>query len=159
MKKLTLEEHVKMMDRATCVAFEKLGCMHPLYHMTDKDGNEHVIPAPPLPKDLVVMLVRDMLKTMGATRVVMIDEAWVISGGAEVEGLVEEHGSVEHTPGRIEVVIYAAEDETEGSIMASRQILRDGDEATLGPLEFTSRERDQQSGRMVGLLPVKGSLH
>lgn len=158
MKATTLREFVEMADRVTCAAFENsCGELHALYLVVDGDGVRSVIPAPPLPKSIAVDLVRTALREMGATRVVLIDEAWQLSGGPEIQELVDETGSIENAPGRVEIVLYAAEDEREGFLSASRQILREDGVARLGPLVFV--EGGRAEGRMVGLLPSKGRVH
>jgi hypothetical protein len=129
-----------------------------MYLAVDDKGQDYLIPAPPLPKDISVALVRKALEEFGAVRVLMVDEAWCASGGPETEELVRRHGSVEHTPGRTEVIYYHAEDETEGVLAASREIVRDERGApSLGPLTFTPS--GNASGRMVGMLPRRGSTH
>jgi hypothetical protein len=52
-------------------------------------------------------------------------------------------------------VLLVGEDATEPLVMFQRKINRDGDRVWLGPLVDISPDGAQ--GRMIGLLPVKGT--
>jgi hypothetical protein len=155
----TLKDFVTTADSSTVRIFKMVGKMLPMYHVVDGDGDELVFPSPDCDKDTAVRAVRAVLKRVRATRVLYIDEAWVVSsdGDEDKARAMETHqsggGGLEHYPGRMEVVLYVAEDEDEGALMARREITRDADGTpTLGPLVFYEAF-GRHEGRMAGMLP------
>jgi len=157
----SLRQFVEYVARRAEYLFKKQGALSPMYHAIDAEGNNYVLPGPPGTKDQAVAQVRSFLKACRAVRVAFIDEAWVIdaetSPGVDVEKIYREADSIRNHPARIEVVIVSGEDANEGLLMATREIIRHGNKATLGKLKFM--EGGQSEGRMVGLLPASGSRH
>jgi hypothetical protein len=138
--------------------FKKQGHLSPMYHAIDAAGNNYVLAGPPGTKDEAVAQVRTFLQACDAVRVAFIDEAWVLDQeNADIDRIYREGGTIRNHPGRIEVVIVSAEDQTEGVIMATREIIRHGNRAVLGKLKIV--EMDQLEGRMVGLLPQRSTKH
>ena len=132
----------------------------PMYHFVDGEGREVVMNAPPGGKDKSVAAMRQILKACGATRVAYLDEAWFMEADTDNNLDLEKinREGVEKQPGRIEVIIISAEDQAEGMIMATREIIRHGDRAVLGKLKMHSK-MDSAEGRMIGLLPAPRVKH
>jgi hypothetical protein len=133
------------------------GILRPMYHAVDGAGNEHVFMAPPGGKDRSVAYTRALLKVMDAQRVAYMDEAWVLDTretdtAIDVEKIDRE--GVEAQPGRKEMLAISGEDQDEGLVMLTREIIRDGDRVTLGPPVIETF--DHSEGRMIGLLTPRG---
>lgn len=138
--------------------FKKQGQLSPMYHAIDADGNNYVLAGPPGTKDEAVAQVKAFLQACGAVRVAFIDEAWTLSGeGGDVEEAYRSGKSIRNHPNRIEVVMISAEDQNEGMLMATREIIRHGNRAVLGKLRI--QDFDGVEGRMVGLLPRTTTEH
>jgi hypothetical protein len=140
--------------------FSRTGRLMPMFHFCSPHVGDVAMPAPPVSKDLAMTIVREVLASVEATRVLFIDEAWTVRRYGTRDDLdkMRTMAPPSEQPDRIEVVIFSGEDIAEGDLMAQRLIIReDGKPPRLGPLEF--RERPVYSaGRMVGLLtPAKGS--
>jgi len=142
--------------------FKKQGQLSPMYHAIDADGNNYVLAGPPGTKDEAVAQVRTFLKACGAVRVAFIDEAWILdqeaSRDVDIDKIYREGKSISSHPNRIEAVMISAEDSNEGVMMATREIIRHGNKAVLGKLNFMP-SGGQLEGRMVGLLPSSGTKH
>lgn len=149
-------------ERAEVVArmFHDIGRINRMYHVVDGEGRQVIMPAPPGDKDTSVAMTRVMFEVFRVRRYVMFDEGWtVMSENPGEADLAVEHArtrSLETFPGRKEVLLIVAEDEDEGQIMASREIIRPArGKARLGPLEVW--DTGVSEGRMVGLLPSRGT--
>ena len=57
---------------------------------------------------------------------------------------------------RIEVILICAEDEREGMLMATREIIRSDTDVHLGALRIL--QANGMEDRMIGLLPRKGTV-
>ena len=146
-------------ERASRV-FNRAGEFLPMYHYIDRDGKDFVVPAPPTQdKDAAVAIVRAVLEACGATRVAFLDEAWMLD--AQRSGFDFEQANrdgISKHPDRIEVLLISAEDQNEGLVMASREIIRHDNRVVLGKLKFMPDGGELQ-GRMVGLLPAPERKH
>jgi hypothetical protein len=114
-------------------------------------------------KDIGIGAVRQLLQAQDADWCLMIVEAWTATLQPDDAGKdwneVRKHippGGVKDVPGREEVVWFQFEDQELGSRLAKRVIIREGDKARLGPLEWMPVERGYSEGRFVGLLPTRG---
>lgn len=156
---MTLREFIESISVNAETIFKESGQMLPMYHAINGEGEAFVFPAPPFPKAEAVPIVRTILKVIEATRVAFISEAWMLDarvGSVDVDKVMRE--GIEDNPDRIEVIMISVEDNNEGLLMAMRRIIRDGDKATLGDLDFMPATNAE--GRMVGLLPREsGALH
>lgn len=109
--------------------------------------------------------MRELFKQTGVHRYVFIDEAWLAVETASLDTSVDDMRKKMKTmtppserPDRQEVVIFFAEDETEGFFEGRRFITRDTDgKGTLGPL-ICEQQPSVVMGRMTGLLPPKGRM-
>lgn len=151
-----LKELIRVVDEAAVKGFQEDGKLQPVYIIETEEGGMGVIPIPPgFSKDQVVHVMREIFKDMNVQRYVYVDEAWAVSGSKEEDKAITEfsrNNSLEHYPGRDELILYAAEDVHEGTVMAKRVIRRpDNGPAQLGDLEFA--QLGTISGRMTGLLP------
>lgn len=155
MTEVTLKMFVEFAMKKASQIFKQSGRLLPMYHAMDGEGH-HLVFTPPHPdKDVSIALVRDYLANCNAVRVAYIDEAWMMEGPSDLDlGKIGREG-VEKQPGRIEVIIINAEDEHEGFLMARREIIRHGKRAVLGKL--TLLDSNELKGRMVGMLPVRGT--
>jgi hypothetical protein len=145
-------------------AIKKYGVVTPIYHMITADCQNIVAPSPGRTKDEAVAMMRALFELRDVVRYVYLDEAWIldrINSGpdaippGELERLKRE--GVSKHPDRVEVVMFSCEDRDAGQIMALREIIRNGSgKPRLGPLRYTPRS-GYTEGRMVGLLPVRGT--
>lgn len=133
--------------------FKKNGEILPMYHCVGSDGNEVVFPSPARDKDQAVAMVRVLLKSIEATRVAFIDEAWTLEQPTEEEAREAERVGIRNNPKRVEIVMISVEDANEGFLMATAKIIRHGNKAMLGKFEFV-RDGGSWEGRMIGLLPT-----
>ena len=68
-----------------------------------------------------------------------------------------QHEGLAEAPGRIEALIFSAEDAQEGMLVAHREIKRDRNgRLRLEPLIFNEGIK-KSKGRMIGMLPEKGT--
>jgi hypothetical protein len=157
---MTLREFIEQASKPIGARFDQCGEIKPMYHFVRGDGAEVVMPAIPGPKDFSVQIARTVLDACEATRVLFISEGWILEGpvpaGADLNKIRDRQGSLEHEPGRVEVVMFSGEDAQEGSIMGFRDIVREsGKPPYLAPLRIVTTDRSE--GRMIGLLP-RGKL-
>jgi len=153
-----LRELISLASEASEKIFKKSGQLLPMYHMVSATGEHAAFACPDAPdKDTLVGLARAFMELNNVTSYVFINEAWILSSavcpGVSRADLKKafKHGIHDH-PLRIEVVMYAAEDEN-GMLMAEREIIRpQHGKARLGPLKFHEGASGME-GRMVGLLP------
>lgn len=160
---MTLREFVETASARTEKVFNITGKVPSMYHFV-VEGKDVILPAPPYPKDIALVLMRETFKLLDVTRYVFIDEAWTVllqktenvtSVDAAMARAKEQLPPSEH-PDRQEVVMFFAEDEAEGFFLARRFIERDADgKGTLGPLD--TEQPLISAGRITGLLPVKGT--
>lgn len=154
-----LRAMIERASRYTEVCVAKTGRAETMWHAVTGDGRDLILPPPPVGKDDAAILVRALLKMVKATRVVFIDECWIVDAKSpeelqRVEEWLEEHGSLSDYDGRVEVVGFNAEDNEGRTLSGRRAILRDADgNVSLGPLEVD--EPKVSVGRFVGLLPLK----
>jgi hypothetical protein len=160
----TLREFVERASAKIEVVFNATGEVLPMYHFVI-GAEDVVLPAPPGGKDIAVAIMREIFKKTGTHRYVFIDEAWLATEIAPPDTSMDDMHERMKTmtppserPDRKEVVIFMAEDETEGYFAAQREIIRDADgKGTLGPLECDEQPKAMM-GRMTGLLPAKGTI-
>jgi hypothetical protein len=161
---MTLRRFVERASEKIEEIFNRTGEVRPMYHIVV--GTEHiVVPAPPLPKDAAVEIMKVLLEKSGAHRYVFIDEAWLATDvappGATIADMQKRMKTATppaERPDRKEVVMFMAEDATEGFFNAIRVITRDADgKGTLGPL-ICNQQPDVVMGRMTGLLPATGTM-
>jgi hypothetical protein len=149
----TLREFVEGCADSISQVFEKTGQVSPMYHFVCPKGSA-IMPAVSGDKDTSVAIARMILGQVGATRVVLIDEAWMLETRSKEEGERANETGLEHHPKRTEHILLMAEDASEGVLMATRKIDRTDGRATLEPLVFS--DMTVFSGRMASLLPTKG---
>jgi hypothetical protein len=146
------------MKQATRI-FNRTGQLCPMYHAVSSAGEDYVFPALPGDKDVSTAAARAFLVSIEATRVAFIDEAWMMAPkeGVSRDDLARYNAQgLSKQPGRIEVILICAEDEREGMLMATREIIRSGTDVHLGALRIL--QADGMEDRMIGLLPRKGTV-
>jgi hypothetical protein len=153
----TLRDFITKIDQRICNIFDLTGEVHGMWHAVSASG-EHVLPALEwLDKDDAAMFARAFFMVHNVTRYVFISEAWQLLLPNMVEVDKATKAGLENHPDRVEVLMYCGEDSETGQITAQREIRRPPTgKAVLGPLEFQEHEISQ--GRMVGMLPRKGTV-
>jgi len=155
-----LHDLIRLTSKASENTFRKTGELYPMYHAFLPDGSDFIFVCPDVrSKDELVALARALFELKGVTAYVFIDEAWTLSQKAAPDVNFDEvrqafkQGIQDHSQ-RVEIVMFAAEDEN-GMVMADREIIRPKHgKARLGPLRFHSGATKLE-GRMIGLLPKK----
>jgi hypothetical protein len=147
----TLKQFAERAADGAARIFAALGEMPAMYHAIDGRGRDLLIGEPPCDnRDQAVALVRELLATVEASRVCFMNEAWTVHAMTKqaADNIV---GKVADHPDRVEVLMVAAEDAREPALFGHRRIIRNGDSAELGPLEWF--DMNNAEGRMIGLLP------
>jgi hypothetical protein len=147
--------------------FAEHGEIVPMWHAVTASGENIIQPRPPLDKDTAVAMIRALFEIRNVVRYVFFDEAWTLLKlvGPDEMARIDRDGLAIH-PERVEVVVFQGEDAEWGQITAQRKIIRPAaGKPYLAPLELLEdlahlppdRGAIQSSGRMVGLLPVRGT--
>jgi hypothetical protein len=159
-----LRDAEKLIQLASNVAgpmFRQQGRLLPMYHALGANGQHAIIPLPPDEKDAWPVIAKAAFKEIDAVAFVFISEAWIRemtpATRDEAMRLRDEwlQRGIANDPLRKEVVVFNAEDD-QGGLCGHRPIIRHKGRPHLGELEvetFTESE-----GRMVGLLPVRGTV-
>jgi hypothetical protein len=165
MSEKELRKMIAVTSRACDVAFRGTGMVAPMWFAVSASGEKFDVEPPSfLGKDTCVAMVRAFFKTKDVVRYVFVDEAWTIERAindkAELDSIYR-HGVASH-PDRVEVVVIQGEDRDCGQIVAHRRIMRPANQRPyLAPLEVLIEPRGaalQSEGRMVGMLPPRGTL-
>ncbi|TYL87461.1 hypothetical protein [Bradyrhizobium cytisi] len=160
----------KMLDCASAFCerhFAAKGEIAPMWHAVTSDGRT-LIEAHPveLGKDLAAAMIRTFFDLRDVVRYVYIGEAWTLNRMIRPEEHEElfRKGLSQH-PDRVEVVQLQGEDRDYGQIIMSRDIIRPNKgKPYLGPLQdindlphIPAGAHVQSEGRMIGMLPVRGT--
>jgi hypothetical protein len=148
--------------------FAAKGVIYPRWHAVTSSGEQFYETSPLLDKDLAVAMIRALFDLRDVVRYVFIDEAWTLSRMVQPgeEAKVQREGLSKH-PDRVEVVMISGEDRECGQLMLHRNIIRPakgkpylGPLLSLDELPFMPQggHVDQSEGRMVGLLPKRGTM-
>jgi hypothetical protein len=151
----TLREFLADAAVAASRIFEETGELLPLYHVVIGTGEEIAFPGLPGNKDVAVAAVRELFRITEATRYVFMNEAWALMSEDEKTTQEVYRDGVRNHPDRVEIIMFSAEDVNEGMLLAHRDIIREDGKVRLGPLEI--QDRGTNEGRMVGLLPQRGT--
>jgi hypothetical protein len=147
--------------------FARNGVVYPMWHATTSKG-ETIIETPASPdKDASVALIRALFEIRDVVRYVFFDEAWTLLKCVQPDEMVRiDRDGLRNHPERVEVVMFQGEDaEWGGQISAHRLIHRPasgkpylGPFVTLDELAHLPHGAVVQSeGRLVGLLPMRGT--
>ena len=164
MGQATLRAMIEECSSRIEIVFQRQGEVRPMWHCVTSEGEEMAMAPPPfLSKDLAVTLMQAFFELKDVVRYVFVNEAWILQMTVDSDeaaaslARVNEEGLANH-PDRIEVVMFAGEDEN-GMLTAQRVIERPaGRKPRLGPLEFPDLTGVRSEGRMVGLLPQRGTV-
>lgn len=147
--------------------FAKKGEVAPMWHAVKRNGEQFVEPHPQqLGKDLASAMIRAQFNLLDVVRYIYIGEAWTVDKQVSEQALQEEvlayarQGRLHEHPDRIEIVQLQGEDYECGQIMGQRVIKRPSNgKPYLAALEILVQPGDgvQSQGRMVGMLPVRGT--
>lgn len=135
-------------------AFKQAGEMKMLCVFEKPDGTVHLIAVPePMDKDLVAHALKSKLREEGARYCAFLSEAWAADVPAAEQDRLNDFAkgqSLEHFPGRKEIVILVLESDQGHSLMGSFEITEVEGQRTLGP--FKEMGSGLSAGRFVGLL-------
>ena len=142
--------------------------VHPIWLAVTSSGEQFWEVSPLPDKDLSIAMIRALFHIRDVVRYVFVDEAWTVArmlNHGEFERAQRE--GLEHFPGRIEVVMVSGEDRECGQLMAQREIIRpQKGKPYLGPLTMLedlpfmpAGAHGESAGRLIGLLPVRGTRH
>lgn len=151
---MTLEKFIKAIDKTACEIFAHVGRLQPIYHIVAENGDVMILPALSPDKDVSVAMAQAAMVLFDATRYVFLCEAWVLQteDQEEMNRVWKSGEGIADHPNRIEMIHYQGEDDKEGSLTASRLIVRtEGQSPHLSKLVF--RRDGTSEGRFVGLLP------
>ena len=149
--------------------FEKCGQIHPMWHAVTASGVEFVTPRLHDHRDLCVAMIRALFRARDVVRYIYVDEAWMVirprCETPDEQARLDREG-ISNDPARTEIVLMSGEDIVCGQLMAHRLIIRpDHGKPHLGPLQWTGDGLpnprgvpSQYEGRMIGLLPMQGSV-
>jgi hypothetical protein len=159
----------RMFNRASWFCedhFAKHGEIAPMWHAVTASGDGFVELHPCcLGKDLAMAMIRALFDVKDVVRYIYIGEAWTLGRMIKQEELdaIMRDGIANHSD-RVEVVQLQGEDNACGQIVGQRRIIRpDRGKPYLGPLEMVidliphGATLGSSEGRMVGMLPVRGS--
>jgi hypothetical protein len=146
--------------------FARTGVIYPMWHAITSAG-ETIIERPAFgDKDFAVAMIRALFDLKDVVRYVFVDEAWTLNRMVrpDEDEKIRREGIANH-PDRVEVLMIQGEDRECGQIMLHRNIIRPASgKPYLGPLQslddlpFIPQGAGVQSeGRLVGLLPVRGT--
>jgi hypothetical protein len=146
--------------------FAQKGVLYPQYNMVTSAGEHLHELGPSTDKDTAVAIIRAFMEIKDVVRYVFLDEAWTLYKliqPAEFERIDRE--GLRNHPERVEIVMFQCEDADWGQITAHRLIHRPaGRKPYLGPLVTLDELAHlppgsviQSEGRMVGLLPQRGT--
>jgi hypothetical protein len=123
---MKLREFVEKTDEAIQDHFKITGMVTPTFVVQTAAGELMMVPSPPFGKDESAKLMRLIMERLGVTRFVFVDEAWAVNtdNREAAEAAIRKNDSLENFEGRMEIVVYMAEDDTEGGILAKREIIR-----------------------------------
>lgn len=165
------QELRRMLDHASAFCdrhFAKKGEIAPMWHAVTADGQTIIEPHPMyLGKDMAAAMIRTFFDLRDVIRYVYVGEAWTLNRmiRREEEEEIFRKGLSEH-PDRVEVVQIQGEDRDYGQIIAARNIIRPPKgKPYLGPLQTVNDlphvpqgASITSEGRMVGMLPVRGTV-
>lgn len=159
MSETELRRMIDAVSRFAETEFARTREIVPMFHAITATGQTVIEPWPVyLGKDAAAALMRQFFAAADVVRYVYVNEAWTL----DIVGLPEAEqrriiatGCADH-PQRKEVVMISGEDRDCGQMLANRPIVRPSIGAPyLGPL--TLDQFPQSEGRMVGMLPVRGT--
>jgi hypothetical protein len=161
-----LRSMIEAASEAMTKWFDSKQQIRAMWHAVKRNGEHLVVPVGIAirDKDVMAATMRALFKEKDVVRCVFIDEAWVATAEGqedmhELMGYFQTHGTLEHHPSRIEIVVFQGEDAEAGVICAQRRIIRAvNSRARLGPLEWEDNITESQ-GRFVGMLPQTGKAN
>lgn len=161
---MRLIEHASEFCQA---AFARQGEIAPMWHAVTARGEEKITEHPQqLGKDLASALIRAWFELEDVVRYVYIGEAWTVeqrgmseADNESVMALARQQRLEKHADA-VEVVQLQGEDRDCGQVVAVMRIERPaGRKPYLGKLKIVIAPGDgfSSEGRMIGMLPVRGT--
>jgi len=154
-----LRSLIELVSTGAEACFAKYGSLAPFWHCIDAAGTLHLVVTPSDDKDLNAALMRAFMVENDIVRYCLSYEAWtaLLSDEAEAREFISSGRGVADLPQRKEVVMFSAEDES-GMLTAQREILRPQDKPpSLGPLVINDMKGWSSEGRLLGMLPRRGT--
>jgi hypothetical protein len=152
-----LRSLIELASAGAEASFAKHGSLAPFWHCINAAGTLHLVVPPPIDdKDFSAAIMKYFMKENDIVRYCLVDEAWtaLLPNEEEARKVVR----VSDHPLRKEVVMFSAEDES-GMLTAQRAILRpSGQPPRLGPLVINDMQGWTGEGRLVGMLPRRGTV-
>ena len=162
MSKRDLDALVTFASTFAKLCFDTQGEFYPVWHMVHGDGKHCVLPPPPTnDKDEAVAMVKAYMLQNDVIRYVFTTEAWMVARTHEITD--EEVNKIVATgpanePDAVEIIQILAEDQDYGEILGHFKINR----PKAGKPFLSDFVLDDNptiaEGRMVSLLPRKGTL-
>jgi hypothetical protein len=155
----TLREFVEQASWAAEKIFKATGIIRPMYDIVMRSGERFAVPGSGRDKDEMVRIARATLLAVDAVRYCFINEGWMKyydqAKGERAPPDIKQRG-IEFEPGRIEVLLFHAEDEDGTTMTAHRDIVRpSGHKPYLGKLDLRDVTDVVSEGRMFNLLKKK----
>jgi hypothetical protein len=156
-----LRSLIELASTGAEASFAKHGGLAPFWHCVDAAGALHLVVPPPIDdKDFSAAIMKCFMEEHDIVRYCVVDEAWIalLTDDAEAREFLSSGRGVASHPLRKEVVMFSAEDES-GMLTAQREILRpSGRPPRLGPLVINDMQGWSGEGRLVGMLPRRGTV-
>jgi hypothetical protein len=161
---VTLEAMLRRASKEAEKMFKKCGYIEMCWIVdTEADGMVGVMSMPVdsgASKDVLAAGMRELFKKMGATRYVMVCEAWTLKQGEisreeAISTIEDAGGTISNMPGRLEIVWLNASDGHE-LLFATREIIRPAKgKPYLGTLDLTRNPPNE--GRWENMLPIENA--
>jgi len=160
-----LDAFIRAMAKAAKLNFERSGGLTPMFIYVGADGTHNVLSLDKVwddrNKDPAFAVMRGAAKAAGATRCALVCEAWQLDGddvgNAAVEQAWATQGSLKDLPGRREVIVIEAEDQTAPRLCGRMEIIRpEGRKPYVLALRIDRPTTSE--GRLVGMLPVPARM-
>jgi hypothetical protein len=151
-----LRSLIEQVSRYAELTFREEHSVAPIWYCIDGEGRL-CISQLAAEKNTAAVLMRAFMAVHNIVRYCYANEAWTITG-RDVGRYIARGGKAEDHPNRQEVVFFSAEDDS-GMLTASRLILRRiGKNPRLGPLVINDMQGWSSEGRLVGMLPQRGTV-
>lgn len=155
-----LRRLIELASACAEASFARNGSLLPFWHCIEGDGTLHLVSIPIADKDFSAALMRAFMVKHDIVRCCFVGEAWAaqVTDNAEARKFMAGGRGVASHPRRKEIVMFSAEDES-GALTAQREILRpSGKPPRLGPLVMNDMKGWSSEGRLVGMLPGRGTV-
>lgn len=154
----SLRELIEMASNLADSLFAERHCINPMWFAVKSDGDVMIIPPPCDDRDLAVAMVRALFEIADIRACIFVDEAWMLGGefSPQETKRIRARGVVDH-PQRVEIILFSAENDA-GTMFGHRRIeRRKTGKPHLGPLVIEDLTGWNMEGRLIGMLPARGT--